>query len=186
MGALIGSLPSWLQMLYLSYGIISGISLTIVFTIRSSVDAKTDMSKKLLINGPREKDKKKRFPGTRTKIGSMDIVPKKELDDLKRQEQEKKSALRPLEEENRQVQRHATDAKNQAAVVEGVLKRYQGSQEDGKALEKELGLDAPAATPDGPGLVVVRGNNQAGALRAARQSPLPEAPGRNRGARPSP
>ncbi|MEU0488534.1 hypothetical protein ABZ249_04850 [Nocardiopsis sp. NPDC006139] len=144
------------------------------------------MSKKLLVNGPRKRDKKKNFPGTKTKIGSMDIVPKKELDELKRQEQEKKSALRTMEEENKQVQRHAADAKNQAAVVEGVLKRYQGAQEDGKALEKELGLDAPAATPGGPGLVVVRGKNQASAVRAARQGPHPEAPGRNRGARPSP
>ncbi|WP_436885773.1 hypothetical protein [Nocardiopsis dassonvillei] len=144
------------------------------------------MSKKLLVNGPREKDKKKNFPGTKTRIGDMDIVPKKDLDELKRRKQEMVSALRPLEEEQRQVQRHATDAKNEATNVEGVLKRYQGAQEDGKALEKELGLDAPAATSDGPGLVVVRGNNQASALRAARQGPLPEAPGRNRGARPSP
>ncbi|MGQ4268536.1 hypothetical protein [Nocardiopsis changdeensis] len=187
--SLLGGLPTWLQLLMMSYTIISGMSLMVIFTIRSAVEGKTDKSKNLLLNGPTQKDQEKnrKFPGTDTRINSMGIVPKKELDELQRTEQKMKSELRPMEEETRLMKVHATNTASQSTLLEGILKRFDGAAKDGDALAKAVDTEAAtAATAERTGLVVVRGNNQGAALRSARQNHLPNEPGRGRGARPSP
>ncbi|RCV48984.1 hypothetical protein [Marinitenerispora sediminis] len=105
MGAFLSALPQWLQLGVWGLGLISSASLTAIFGAKSYVSFQTDRSKRALLTGETPK-RAKYFPGTGKPIADVDLVPQADINEIQRQIDKLKTAVRPAERDLERVKKH--------------------------------------------------------------------------------
>ncbi|MFC7331246.1 hypothetical protein [Marinactinospora rubrisoli] len=108
MGAFLSALPQWVQLGVWGLGLISSASLTAIFGAKAYVSFQTDRSRRALLTGKLPK-RAKYFPGTKTPLAEIDLVPQNAINDIQRQIKDLKTAVRPAERDLARVKEHTSD-----------------------------------------------------------------------------
>ncbi|MGW8527082.1 MULTISPECIES: hypothetical protein [Nocardiopsidaceae] len=174
-GWFLGALPIALQLIVWSHTVFGGTALTLRFAITSMIDTATTLTDRALQDVLKPKDADRFWPGTKTKIKDIGIVPKSKLHKLDIEKAELENGLKPLRGEAAEIKLHADNAKIEESLIETTSKRYTKALGDIDKISKGLGwepIGGNKETTTPPATRAPRNPNTTRVTRGNRRYPL--------------